>query len=916
MRLNREQWVFVATVALVGLCVWPVVSSYRNAPLAVPKSQPVDPVVIAAREGRPLKPDEPVWDLDGRNIFAEPREEEDLRPLELPLPPLPERPWIQPPIPPDTRYGDVPMPSVIASLRVPQSAAAPASASEEPKESSGGGAPAVGANGDDEKKDTEAGDKDEKKPANAASDDKKGGAPVPRPGPERTNEEIYDRIHNGTDVVWGKVVLAAGEDPLANATEDEREPGRFVVGASGGPIKFRVVDLKTGKFSGQRPFTTGGSGPSAVTFELAATPENQYRIRLKRVKSDIEKQRLGLARWCEEQKLYAHAFEQYRLVQSTDPAIVREAALGAARSAEALWRFDDAQAALDAAIAKIPEDAPLYAASGRIQDRLGLTDVAEASLRHALKIDPGQWAAALRLASLESTSGDREDARELFQKVASGSSVPDEKSEAQGGLARLQLQAGKFDEALAAASRADELRPTAETLVLRAAILDAKGDRAGADKAVDEALSRDADCASALTAKAIAQARSATPDAALATAEKAWAADPAHPFWALVAKGCALLKLGKQEEALVAFRDANLAAPRQSFGHYELGRFSLLRGNVDAAQESLSKALALAPDFVECAFDLADSSLREDDRESAQRYLRYAAAFGPETPESLGLLGYSYLEQKKPADAEVAFEKVREKIPGDPLATTALAYIQYRKGGDGVFRAVETFKELADQFAKKPGDPFCAYARAWREAIRDNISKVEWHDSFARDQIKGGWVETQKNGLTVALDKQRVRIGGTQRKEGDIASLDKPFEGARILRYEVSIEVPANTKVYCGASLTKESANQTDGIYFGKDETGRIVWRSVRQGKPGDWIVVEGASWPGDGKAVIGIERVLADSGGWRLTLNGKPVVPLLPGDALAPRLAGPWRLGVFGQANLGVDWQVFADDVRVLMTR
>jgi hypothetical protein len=229
---------------------------------------------------------------------------------------------------------------------------------------------------------------------------------------------------------------------------------------------------------------------------------------------------------------------------------------------------------------------------------------------------------------------------------------------------------------------------------------------------------------------------------------------------------------------------------------------------------------------------------------------------------------------------------------------------------------VETFKELADQAAKKPNDPFCAYARQWREAIRDNISKVEWRDSFARDQLKGGWEDAKLEGLSAVLDKQRLRLGGTQKIEGKACSVERSFDGGRVLRYEVAIDAPPGTKAALGLSLTKSSANQVDGLYFGRDPLGRLAWRSTKQGKPGDWNPIDAQTWPATGKAVLAIERVESDSGGWRLLLDGKPVLPLVPGEALAARLSGPWRLGVFGEANLGADWQFHADDVRVLMTK
>jgi tetratricopeptide (TPR) repeat protein len=911
--LNREQWVFLAALPLVVLLGYGVVSSYRDAPVPVPRSQPAEPLAIAMRDARPLRDGErdPRWSEEGRNAFEEPREEQELPPLDLPLPPLPARVWIEPPVPP------WPSPRVLPARRVPSSVAAPEGAS---------GAGFDGGSVADSPGGLEGGSNGG---AYAASPEPAGGegggatasallpAPVRQAGapaakaPAKPPSEVYDRIHKGSEVIYGKILT---KDPLAIAEEDDREPGRFRL-KPGEKLDFAVFDVKANRRRMRKDFRGG----DVDTFALAETPENEYRVRRSRIGPDMEaerasKERLLLATWCEEKRLFPQAFENYRLVESIDPLVEREGALGAARAAEALWRFDEARAALARAIEKTPEDARLHAAAGRIEDRLGLAGLAEASHRRALQLDPGQWGAALRLAHLRLRAGALGEARELFQKVASGATSLPEKAEAHAGLALVALIEGRLDAALAAVSRASENRASADALALRAAILDAKGDTAGAERAVREALALDPDCASARTALAVLQARLAAPEAALATAESARLADPVHPFWALAAKGYALLRLGRREAALAAFKEAGLAAPWEPYGHYVLGRFSLLLGNTEAAQASLRRALELAPDFVECALALADAALREEDREAAQRYLRYAGAFGPETAETFGLWGYSNLLSRRFAEAEQAFEKAREKEPDDPLATVGLAYIQYRKGGDGVYRAVESLKSLAERAAKEPSNPFCSYAAQWHDAIRDNISKVEWRDTFAREQIKQGWDEIERAGVTISIDKQRVRIGGMQSDEHKTSSLEKPLDGARLLQYQVSLDAPPNLKAFVGLSLTRATPGQSEGIYFGKDPQGRVVFRAAKPNKPGDWVVVEGLRWPSNGKATLALEKIERDAG-WRLVLNGTPVVPSL-GDALAPKLTGSWRIGVFGHADLGVEWTAYADDVRVLLQK
>lgn len=255
------------------------------------------------------------------------------------------------------------------------------------------------------------------------------------------------------------------------------------------------------------------------------------------------------------------------------------------------------------------------------------------------------------------------------------------------------------------------LDPTAlPPKIALARVLVSSGDLAGADKLIDEALSKDKRLVPAILVKAeILQARRNFPGAAKQF-DEALTIDPqniqahlgranlyliqgntqaadkeldpllkANPnnVPANYLRGLELAQQRKFDDAEQVLTKIESAFPNLVEGYYLLGSVELSLGHLEQADADLAKYNARVPNNPKALRLLASIALRRGDPSRAIEYLTQL-----KTPDAAtwALLGNAYTAAKKPELALSAFQKAADLAPNNPQVKTQLALTQLSVG--------------------------------------------------------------------------------------------------------------------------------------------------------------------------------------------------------------------------------------------
>ena len=190
-------------------------------------------------------------------------------------------------------------------------------------------------------------------------------------------------------------------------------------------------------------------------------------------------------------------------------------------------------------------------------------------------------------------------------------------------------------------------------------------------------------------------------DTVLADLALAAQTDPAQSF----ALGVALASAKQYDKAETFFSLTLKARPADFDVLYDLGLAASHAGHNERARSVLQEALAQQPENVDVLYDLAVVNVELDAREPALELLAQAARRAPEradivqlearTSEALGYFG----------DAERAWDRYLELVPGDDAARRERAFAQTAIGD----RTAEGLTELSAFVRKHPNDALGRY---------------------------------------------------------------------------------------------------------------------------------------------------------------------------------------------------------------
>jgi tetratricopeptide (TPR) repeat protein len=157
------------------------------------------------------------------------------------------------------------------------------------------------------------------------------------------------------------------------------------------------------------------------------------------------------------------------------------------------------------------------------------------------------------------------------------------------------------------------------------------------------------------------------------------------------------------ETAIIHFKNAVQAAPKDAEPYYQLGLAYLAEGDGDRAASWLRKATELNPKHTAAQLKLAElmaTSRAKETVQEAQKRTQDVLALLPEDTDALNVLAFTELRLGQPESAEAHLEQALRKSPSNLKSSIALA--QTRLARKDLPGAEEALKQAVAQSPKLP----------------------------------------------------------------------------------------------------------------------------------------------------------------------------------------------------------------------
>ena len=325
-----------------------------------------------------------------------------------------------------------------------------------------------------------------------------------------------------------------------------------------------------------------------------------------------------------------------------------------------LGRIDKAIATLPPDVEGNDQDPGMMALAGQVYMLHGDVDRAQRYFAKASSLDPKDPAKRTSLALSNLASGQGDAALGELESIASS----DDGVVADMALINALLQQGKVDQALKAINALEKKRPAdVLPIFLRGRALLLKRDAAGARKAMEQALTMDANYFPAVGVLAVLDNAEKRPDDARARIEAAIQRQPgnAQAHVALVELRAA--NGAPQEELAGLLRKAVEAAPGSPVPRMLLAEHYLRNKAPKDALIVAQQAVAAVPDDVQLLDVLGRAQSANGEHNQAQSTFNRIAALRPESPQPLLRMASAYLIA---GDQVAAGQSLRKALEIDP----------------------------------------------------------------------------------------------------------------------------------------------------------------------------------------------------------------------------------------------------------
>ena len=415
-----------------------------------------------------------------------------------------------------------------------------------------------------------------------------------------------------------------------------------------------------------------------------------------------------------------------------------------------LGRLDKAIALLPPDVEKNERDPGMIALAGQVYMLHGDVDRAQRYFAKASSLDPKDPAKRTSLAISRLVSGQGDAALGELQSIASS----DDGVVADMALVNALLYQGKVDQALKAIGALEKKRPTDVLPVfMRGRALLLKRDSAGARKAMEQALTMDADYFPAVGVLAILDNAEKRPEDARARIEGAIQRQPGNV---------------QAHVALVELRAANGATPEELAG--------LLRKAVDAVPSSFLPRMLLAEHY-----------LRNSAPKDALTVAQQAVAAVPDNVPLLDVLGRAQSANGENNQAQTTFNRMAALQPQSAQPLLRLASVHLIAGdqaaaGQSLRKALEIDPQLLQaqqglislaMTAKHPEDALAISRTVQKQRPKEPVGYLMEGQIYATDKAWDKAADALRTGLKqvdsaqLAVPLHEVLISAGKKAEAD-----------------------------------------------------------------------------------------------------------------------------------------------------
>ena len=377
--------------------------------------------------------------------------------------------------------------------------------------------------------------------------------------------------------------------------------------------------------------------------------------------------------------------------------VLGRVALGRGKPAEALEL-------IHRSITAWPNNAPARMAAARAALALGDLDEAQMQLREAVRLDVSGSDAALQLARVQLERGEFEEALAFARQHIASRAVTG--PEAHLIAARAHLALGRHEQADALLATLAEKEEFAGHAEAERAYLDRE--RRGAEAAFERLEASELDLLApsneaALRALVELGIETGRADRALQAAERAASEHPEHaPFHALV--GRAAIAQNDAEAARQAFERAREADPSLPVAIVGLGQIALAEGDAERAASLFDEAAQSSQGDPEALYGAAQAFLHAGQTAEAERRLEALIEAHPGHAGAANDLAWLLAEQRRDLDRALDLARRASRLLPGPDVQDTLGWVHIQRGEFDL--AVEAFERALQA---RPSFPMARY---------------------------------------------------------------------------------------------------------------------------------------------------------------------------------------------------------------
>ncbi|MFH1231247.1 MAG: tetratricopeptide repeat protein [Planctomycetota bacterium] len=369
----------------------------------------------------------------------------------------------------------------------------------------------------------------------------------------------------------------------------------------------------------------------------------------------------------------------------------------------------------------------------------------------------------------------------------------------------------------------------------------------------------------------------------------------------------------KTDEALTLFNSALKMMPDSFVAHYVRGQLYFNQQDYQNAQQDFAWCLSTVPSFTETLYYLAMVSLYQKDyKQAIQYYKAYLNQMPPnlmsgvdDFNSSIALVGNGDIGQARKILTED--NHLKNYVPSLNL----LAYIDYNEHNvEQAIKRLEESMSIDKSIAN-------AYARDSLDKIRRAFNQTIWSDNFDRvdsNVLGGGWAETEKYGVEIAIVNKQCLFKGSQSLNATgLATIEKTVSKSTFIKWEVRLKIDLTSDAIAGIYFSNSAKDNTLFIARNKQQ---FVYGSSNKpdAPPAEWLPFQKQVTPAEDFKIT-LEPVVSKG---RLAEFRCFIDDVLCGtiqvksNSFSNSKDTTYLIGIFGYAPLNKQWELAVKNVKI----